>query len=1620
MLAAMKADIPVADLLINEGAGILVEDDCHCTAVCHGFDDENGGENFVKYILGKMSQKDREAYIKNRIDRMRDMVDFIDFDDFFTESLVPVFQHLSKVEPGRDILFRDKLIPNMLSAVQKYLRHQEVVSSACNIFCSCMYQYNSLIDERFARQFLQAKGPEFCLRALKFYTESGKNDKEFMVAVFYPIVCINECKICQTWIVQNTGKIEPYTSLQDKFKTLKYHDEVLKEKGHRLWKRFWDGFDDLQRNLRNMKIKELLDEEEREKTKKSKKRERKKQRRQREKEKKTKESIENITTGMEEMESGDSHPVYMGEKTNSSVIDKDSGDYIGIHGLCNQNENLTNELADVHGVTTEMDKVEDDKETHAAMNKSANSKEGKNKIKRKGRECGAYNKVLQANWRFSEDAQHDESERNLSHQMDSWTKVTGKKSLQKTEYSKDTKRPVKKKNEVKSPLGPQKLLSSVNSESRRWSDVTCKRRPQETAYTENNVPNTRVVESVAPIQTDNLKEFPSLKQSMPGKWEDENVHRSVKSESTAELRDSDEYKVNQDPCQEIPAWVDDSKLCSTEVESDPYWIETSQFKRNVRHTAEENSFWKQHSCMSPSTGQPNQLPYDSGALVKKGTRKELEYFPTREVLDDTPYRIQQASFIKEDTQIHTHYDQNNGICSKSQKESCNDMGVIGASTPDTVELIIQADSENDMVSLDTTVATPKGRQNTFPWGKIPAPTLKDVAIQFMNNTRSEIPETRYLVHHEKEDDNKLTPVFRHPAFTYTKEEASSLKTISKKTLNRDTPININNQLFHTQQQQRAHTNEFSSFDMNIGQASRYRDLEGYAENLDIANNFPPLTKRETGDHSNVPPNVAETTEGFICSGKNHNLSSVKHCKEMSLTKLETELTKNPNGMRSDSGEMNNTKVAIIQPIGHERRMPHLGTKFVQPTESLSNSQLLVDKESALRSFLDGLQSTGIDITLGQNRYLPKNTESEKAKCELETISGNCPLGDSILRNALTIEHHQEDIAYSEELRDEKDKYACSFPGFHDAEERLVDKTQIALNRHKVELIQFIQLQNYYQQYNNPAAMETNYFHDFQYYASALGLSKQEVENMLCHEIPKVDASRIPNNVNHPVGVRARYNPENGAISHQPLSSSTDTRNYPEKHQHRHPKDVVGKETNSTVEDWMNTRMEDTLVNFERKPNITFPPTPKAPVTNWHRNSFRWRSKLQEIYELPEHLRRRVGEIIFPTETEKFKIPYSDEGGVLGFLSDGSEVAIQAVDLKSRTLGKGFLETLVSDHFTQFFLVRYKSFAIEEDMCYLAMELHEYTLAEYIDRLCLTQELDPLTINKLAWQLVKGLASLHENCGVPHGNIMPSNILVDTEGRLRLSEYGFPRASTKRIQLMSNKAIFADRNCWTPTEVITESEAYSFKSDVQVAGMLICYIMSGGKHAYGENSLEITVSIQANWSKVTQQNQEMNSLLSDMLVMPSVARPEFSDILIHPYFWADEKKLRFILIVGSDVLRDIRNGIPILGAVSGTITMIDIVNSAEQDETLREWTSYVEPIVMQEMRSFRQYRSTSVELVLFIYNSCLHFDKLTAKTREIMEEPTKYFLTKFPTLFMSVFKAIKASERRERVCYKPFF
>ena len=52
-----------------------------------------------------------------------------------------------------------------------------------------------------------------------------------------------------------------------------------------------------------------------------------------------------------------------------------------------------------------------------------------------------------------------------------------------------------------------------------------------------------------------------------------------------------------------------------------------------------------------------------------------------------------------------------------------------------------------------------------------------------------------------------------------------------------------------------------------------------------------------------------------------------------------------------------------------------------------------------------------------------------------------------------------------------------------------------------------------------------------------------------------------------------------------------------------------------------------------------------------------------------------------------------------------------------------------------------------------MELCDYTLDEYVGIVRLDHRQDPLSANRLAWQLLKGLKYLHSNFAVPHGNLM---------------------------------------------------------------------------------------------------------------------------------------------------------------------------------------------------------------------------------------------------------------------------
>ena len=73
--------------------------------------------------------------------------------------------------------------------------------------------------------------------------------------------------------------------------------------------------------------------------------------------------------------------------------------------------------------------------------------------------------------------------------------------------------------------------------------------------------------------------------------------------------------------------------------------------------------------------------------------------------------------------------------------------------------------------------------------------------------------------------------------------------------------------------------------------------------------------------------------------------------------------------------------------------------------------------------------------------------------------------------------------------------------------------------------------------------------------------------------------------------------------------------------------------------------------------------------------------------------------------------------------------------------------------------------------YLVFEYVESTLLEELERR--PEGLEPLSVKKVMWQLVRGLEYLHSH-QVIHRDVKPENLLLSRTGILKLCDFGFAR------------------------------------------------------------------------------------------------------------------------------------------------------------------------------------------------------------------------------------------------------
>ncbi|XP_030017629.1 serine/threonine-protein kinase ppk4-like isoform X3 [Sphaeramia orbicularis] len=182
----------------------------------------------------------------------------------------------------------------------------------------------------------------------------------------------------------------------------------------------------------------------------------------------------------------------------------------------------------------------------------------------------------------------------------------------------------------------------------------------------------------------------------------------------------------------------------------------------------------------------------------------------------------------------------------------------------------------------------------------------------------------------------------------------------------------------------------------------------------------------------------------------------------------------------------------------------------------------------------------------------------------------------------------------------------------------------------------------------------------------------------------------------------------------------------------------------------------------------------------------------------------------------------------------------------------------------------------------------------------------------------------------------------------------------------------------------------FKSntDVQVAGMLIYYILSGGHHPFGDKSFECESNIYYGKYKLDHvQDVVAQDLIEWMINEEPKQRPKVEECLSHPFFWTSRKRVEYLKKIGNrDEVSNCRNA---------DQKLISSVEECAEDGAFKQWKNQFPPELVQMMdKKNKAYPDNILGLLRFIRNLHEHYAKHAAQV-----DVTKIFPDLFGCAYM---------------------
>ena len=233
-----------------------------------------------------------------------------------------------------------------------------------------------------------------------------------------------------------------------------------------------------------------------------------------------------------------------------------------------------------------------------------------------------------------------------------------------------------------------------------------------------------------------------------------------------------------------------------------------------------------------------------------------------------------------------------------------------------------------------------------------------------------------------------------------------------------------------------------------------------------------------------------------------------------------------------------------------------------------------------------------------------------------------------------------------------------------------------------------------------------------------------------------------------------------------------------------------------------------------------------------------------------------GDVSIPQDIGRHTILYELGRGSMGVVFLGWDPYIERlVAIKIPRASNGISEKSTSTYMQKFFrearsagmlahpnIVSVYEADVYQGFCYLAMEhVNGPTLKEF----CKKDNL--LRVDKvidIIFQACRALDYAH-NKGVVHWDIKPSNIMLDTTGAVKITDFGISRTAREAIRIDINKGL--DNNItgtfsyMSPQHFTSEGKADP-RSDVFSLGCVFYELLSGAKPFSGDNLYTILYKI----------------------------------------------------------------------------------------------------------------------------------------------------------------------------------